>query len=96
MKIKPDNHPEIDTDKLPDLEAQIVEKEHEFTDFLKQNKVPFLVIVETPSMKTFQVVSNFASAQRETGESALALFKVLDKWVGWATDGQMKIVREKD
>jgi hypothetical protein len=46
MKIKHINGEELDTDKLPDIEAMAIEKIEEFRIFCTENKIPFLLFVD--------------------------------------------------
>jgi hypothetical protein len=46
MKIKHINGLEVDTDKLPDMEAMAIEKVEEFRLFCLDNKIPFLLFVD--------------------------------------------------
>jgi len=46
MKIKHISGEEVDTDKLPDMEAMAIEKVEEFRLFCLENKIPFLLFVD--------------------------------------------------
>ena len=46
MKIKHISGEEVDTDKLPDMEAMVIEKVEEFRLFCLDNKIPFLLFVD--------------------------------------------------
>lgn len=46
MKIKHISGEEVDTDKLPDMEAMVIEKVEEFRLFCLDNKIPFLLFID--------------------------------------------------
>jgi hypothetical protein len=46
MKIKHISGEEVDTDKLPDTEAMVIEKVEEFRIFCTENKIPFLLFID--------------------------------------------------
>ncbi len=76
MKIKHISGEELDTDKLPDVEAMAIEKVEEFRQFCLDNKVPFTLFVNPKGDNDHYLAFwNFANREngysRETVESAV-------------------------
>jgi hypothetical protein len=68
MKIKHISGEELDTDKLPDVEAMAIEKVEEFRQFCLDNKIPFTLFVN-PKGDNNHYLAFWNFANRENGYS---------------------------
>lgn len=96
MKIKHINGEEIDTDKLPDMEAMAIEKVEEFRIFCTENKVPFLLFIDPKgSAKAADLVSfwNYSNRSKEykVGDKIdiLPMLACINSYVMHLTDGEL-------
>ncbi len=65
MKINHIDGSVTDTDKLPDLSAELAEKIKEFTDFCCKHKIPFFMRVNDKTIKKWTGASNFNSSPED-------------------------------
>lgn len=95
MKIEHLNGEVTDTDKLPDADAEIMEKEVELREFLCKRGVPYLFVYELPVSKRFSGGHNLADAKGNSQENVKLVFGRLlhrtDGLIRWLTMGAFGI-----
>lgn len=64
MKITHIDGTQVDTDILPDTEAIVLEKVEEFRKFCLENKVPFLMFINSQGLEETDYISFWSFANR--------------------------------
>ena len=103
MKIKHINGLEVDTDKLPDMEAMVLEKVEQFRQFCLDNKVPFIIFIDPKGMESSPFISFWNFANRinnyEVGENEqkkvnmLPIWKALDNFIYHSSAGDLCVAQ---
>jgi hypothetical protein len=98
MKIKHINGLEVDTDKLPDMEAMAIEKVEEFRLFCLDNKIPFLLFVDpkgTAKVGDFLSFWNYSnrSIEYKQGDAInmYPIFVCIDSYIRHVSNNQIAI-----
>ena len=105
MKIKHISGEELDTDKLPDVEAIAIEKVEEFRQFCLDNKVPFTLFVNPKGDNNHYLAFwNFANREngysRETVESETKvkvevrpILRIINNFIYDLSEGEVYLVK---
>ena len=98
MKIKHVSGEEIDTDKLPDIEAMAIEKVEEFRLFCLENKIPFLLFVDpkgTAKVGDFLSFWNYSNRsieyKQEDPINMYPIFVCVDSYVRYVTSNKVAL-----
>jgi uncharacterized protein (DUF608 family) len=78
MKIKHIGGSVVDTDKLGDLEAELMEKTQAYLDFCVKNNIPFILRYYFPFKKYFSGVQYFGDNHENSIKNYDLLFRCLD------------------
>ena len=98
MKIKHISGEEVDTDKLPDMEAMVIEKVEEFRLFCLDNKIPFLLFVDpkgTAKVGDFLSFWNYSNRsieyKQEDPINMYPIFVCIDTYIRHVSNNQIAI-----
>jgi hypothetical protein len=85
MKINSFSHGIIDTDKLPDAQAEVVEESERFKKFIRDRHGEEFIWMRVPGKMTW------ASVHLDSIESILGVVKALDMSIRSVTQGRMGV-----
>lgn len=79
MKYLDQNGNEVDTDKLPDLEAEIVERQHVLYNWMIEHNVPVFILSMVPKGSSDRIYASFNTSDDKN--KYIQFYRALDTYL---------------